>query len=277
MPQMSKYEQSRSLMSRRRDAGAAIVVTGAAGGIGSGIVRRLLADGWPVVATDVDGVALEALQAQPATMRQPAIAAMDVSRSDNVTKVARDLEDRGFAVAGLVNAAGLLQDVVPFMAMDEDTQRKIWDVNYFGAVACTRAFGKLIIAGGGGSIVNITSINELRVLPLHAYGPTKVALGSLTTLTAGEFGAKAVRVNSIAPGFTLTPIMRGKIEAGKRDVSVIERATAMGRLVEVEEIASVTSFLMSDDASAVTGASIPVDAGWLATSYWMNFADMLRA
>lgn len=272
---MADYKRDRHIMSQRRAAGAAIVVTGAAGGIGSEISRRLLADGWTVVATDLDAEKLADLRTEADNARL-VTSTLDVSRSDEVRTVAASLKERGFSVAGLVNAAGLLQDVGPFMAMNEEAQRRIWDVNYFGAVACTREFGAQIIANGGGSIVNITSINELRVLPLHAYGPTKVALGSLTTLTAGEFGSAGVRVNSIAPGFTLTPIMRSKIETGKRDVSAIERATAMGRLVEIEEIASVASFLMSDDASAVSGASIPVDAGWLSTSYWMNFGDLLR-
>ena len=122
--------------------------------------------------------------------------------------------------------------------------------------------------------MNITSINEHRPLPLHAYAPTKVALGALTTLTSGELGRLGIRVNAIAPGFTLTPILKAKIAAGKRDVKIIESHTALGRLVEPDEIAAVTSFLMSDDASAITGASIPVDAGWLATSHWMNFGDL---
>lgn len=273
---MADYKRDRHIMSKRRSEGAAIVVTGAAGGIGGGIATRLLADGWTVVATDLNADGLAKLKAEANSDRLQTVA-LDIAKSDDVRKVAASLKERGVILAGLVNGAGLLQNVEPFMAMTEEAQRHIWDVNYFGAVACTREFGAQIIASGGGAIINITSINELRPLPLHAYAPTKVALGSLTTLTAGEFGASGVRVNSIAPGFTLTPIMREKIETGKRDVSSLERATAMGRLVEIEEIASVASFLLSDDASAVSGASIPVDAGWLSTSYWMNFGDMLRS
>lgn len=272
---MADYKRDRHIMSQRRGEGAAIIVTGAAGGIGGGITTRLLADGWTVIATDLDADRLAKLKAETNSERLQTVT-LDIAKSGDVREAAASLKQSGVIIAGLVNGAGLLQDVGPFMAMNEEAQRRIWDVNYFGAVACTREFGGQIIANGGGSIINITSINELRVLPLHAYGPTKVALGSLTTLTAGEFGASGVRVNSIAPGFTLTPIMRDKIDTGKRDVSALERATAMGRLVEIEEIASVASFLMSDDASAVSGASIPVDAGWLSTSYWMNFGDMLR-
>lgn len=265
----------RSTMSRRREEGAAVLVTGAAGGIGGGIVRRLLADHWRVVATDLNAAALESLEAEAPNDRL-SLAALDVSRSEDVHAVAAALDEQGVTLVGLVNAAGLLQDIAPFMAMDEAAHRRIWDVNYFGALACIREFGARIMAGGGGSIVNITSINEIRPLPLHAYAPTKVALGSLTALTAGEFGQAGLRVNAVAPGFTLTPIMRDKIASGMRDDSAIKAATAMGRLVEIEEIASVVGFLMSDAASAVSGASIPVDAGWLATSHWMNFGAALR-
>jgi NAD(P)-dependent dehydrogenase (short-subunit alcohol dehydrogenase family) len=271
---MSLPKHNRNFMSERRKAGAAIVVTGAAGGIGGGIAKRLLADGWRVVATDLNATTLAELQSQTASS-QLVTMPLDVAKADEIRNTAASLKERQIAVAGLVNAAGLLQDIKSFMAMDEAAQRRIWDVNYFGAVTCTQVFAASMMSDGGGSIINITSINELRPLPLHAYAPTKVALGSLTTLTAGEFGPAGIRVNSIAPGFTLTPIMREKIATGKRDVSAIERATAMRRLVEIDEIAGAASFLMSDDASAITGASIPVDAGWLAASYWMNFGELL--
>ena len=262
--------------SHRRDAGHAVVVTGAAGGIGLAIVRRLLADGWAVVATDLDAAALTGVAHDLG--RPPALAShpMDVTNRASVNAVAAALRAAGTMVAGLVNVAGLLQDVFAFLEMDDARQRRIWDVNYFGAVTCTQVFAAMMIEAGGGAIVNITSINEHRPLPLFAYAPTKVALGTLTALTAGEFGRHGIRVNAIAPGFTLTPIMQEKIRSGARDISVIAAHTAMGRLLETSEIASVASFLLSDDASAVSGASIAVDAGWEATSHWMNFRALAR-
>lgn len=265
------------LMTRLRDSGSTIVVTGAGGGIGSGIVARLIRDGWRVMATDLNAESLSRLQSEIDADGRLAVAELDVSDPAAVERCAKQLAEQGATVAGLVNAAGLLQDVVPLMALDLAWQKKIWDVNYFGAFYCTKWFGQLMIENGGGSIVNITSINEERVLPLHAYGPSKVALGSLTTLAAGEFGAKSVRVNSVAPGFTRTAALQEKIDSGKRDAGALERAAAMRRLVEVDEIAAVVSFLISDESSAVTGASIPVDAGWLTVSHWMNFSDLLAA
>lgn len=274
---MSDTKRQATPMARLRAAGARIVVTGAAGGIGSGIVERLLADGWRVLALDLTPASLEGLRARIGADDRLAVADLDVSSADAVERCAGDLAGRGVAVAGLVNAAGILQDAVPLLEMDLDHQRKVWDVNYFGAFHCTKWFGAMMAGNGGGAIVNITSINELRPLPLHAYAPSKVALGALTRLSAGELGAKSIRVNAVAPGFTRTPALQAKMDSGKRDARVLEKASAMGRLVEIEEIASVVGFLISDNASGVSGASIPVDAGWLTTSHWMNFGDLLAA
>lgn len=269
------FAKTRRLMASQREAGAAILITGAAGGIGSGTVLRLLADGWRVIALDMSTDGLDALRERAEAEERLSTFAIDVASAEAIEACARMIEGQGTTLAGLVNAAGILQDAVPLMGQDLEQQRKLWDINYFGAFYCTKWFGEMIAANGGGAIVNITSINELRPLPLYAYAPAKVALGALTQLSAGELASKQIRVNAIAPGFTRTPTLQTKIDSGKRDVAALEAATAMGRLVEIEEIASVVAFLLSDDASAVSGASIPVDAGWLTTSHWMNFRGMV--
>lgn len=250
------------------------VVTGAAGGIGSAIVHRLLKDGWHVHATDVDRKALDRLADEAGKGAALSTAVLDVSRKADCVAVAAAIA--GGRVTGLVNAAGLLQDVVDFLDMDEEFHRRIWAVNYDGAVFCTQAFAPLMIKAGKGSIVNITSLNEHRPLPLHAYATTKVALGTLTQLTAGELGVHGIRVNAVAPGFTLTPIFKEKIRTGARKADVMEKHTAMGKLIEPDEVAAVVSFLMGEDARAVTGVSIPVDRGWLTTAHWMNFRELKR-
>ncbi|MFV0474714.1 MAG: SDR family NAD(P)-dependent oxidoreductase [Pikeienuella sp.] len=274
---MSVARKQKTLMADLQGEGAVIVVTGAGGGIGGGIAARLIGDGWRVLAVDLDGESLTRLQAETGAKDRLSVAGLDVSDAGEVERCATALAARGVRVAGLVNAAGILQDVAPLAALDPDFQRKVWDVNYFGAFHCTKWFGGMMLENGGGSIVNITSINEQRALPLHAYGPSKVALGALTRLSAGEFGARSVRVNAVAPGFTRTAALQAKMDSGKRDAGAMEQASAMRRLVEVEEVAAVVSFLISDEASAVTGVSIPVDAGWLTTSHWMNFGDFLES
>lgn len=263
--------------SRRRTQGAPIVVTGSGGGIGSAIVRRLRDDGWTVLATDRDEAALAPLRAAWAHHDRLRCAVLDVTSADDLARVAGELRANatgGVAVAGLVNVAGVLQDVMRLLKMPMDMQRQVWEVNYFGAERCIQAFAPLMIDGGGGAIVNITSINEIRPLPLHAYAPTKVALGALTSLAAGDLGPHGIRVNAVAPGFTLTPIFEEKIRTGKRKAEVLQAHSALGRLVRTDEIAAAVSFLLGDDASAVTGVSLPVDAGWLASSHWMNFRSL---
>lgn len=251
-----------------------VIVTGAAGGIGSGIVDRLTNDGWGVIALDLDETGLKDLETRIASTRL-STQQLDISDPDAVEELASTLKNDGISVSGLVNAAGILENPASILNVDVFEHRRIWDVNYFGALYGTKWFGELIKRNGGGSIVNITSINELRPLPLHAYAPAKVALGALTKLSAGELGASSIRVNSVAPGFTRTPGIERKLASGERNERALTDSSAMRRLVEVEEVAAVVSFLMSDDAKGVTGVSIPVDAGWLTTSHWMNFGNSL--
>ncbi|AJC23117.1 hypothetical protein RO07_06245 [Pandoraea pulmonicola] len=263
-------------MNALRDARHAVVVTGASGGIGLAVANRLFDDGWHVVATDLDLTRLRDVFGERAENARMHLAALDVTDHAAVDALAASLQARG-GVAGLVNVAGVLQDVTPMLAMDDDMQRRVWEVNYFGAQHCLRAFAPLMTRAGAGAVVNITSINELRPLPLHAYSPAKVALGALTQLAAGELGASGIRVNAVAPGFTLTPIFEDKLATGKRSAAAIEAHSALGRLVGTDEIAAAVSFLMCDESSAITGVSLPVDAGWLVSSHWMNFRELANA
>ena len=268
---MKPRDNTRQNQHQRKAQGACILVTGAAGGIGCAVAQRLHNDGWTVIATDLS---MAALQASLTPDERMELVELNVANGEQIETLANALATRPGGVAGLVNVAGLLQDVKPLLRMDAHSARRIWDVNYFGAERCIKSLAPLMIEAGSGSIVNITSINELRPLPLHSYAPSKVALGALTSLAAGELGSKGVRVNAVAPGFTLTPIFKDKLETGKRDASVIETHSALGRLVETTEVAAAVSFLIGDEASAITGISLPVDCGWLATSHWMNFREL---
>ncbi|WP_353192618.1 SDR family oxidoreductase [Pandoraea pnomenusa] len=271
----SPHRAKRPSLNALRDAGKVVVVTGASGGIGLAVANRLHDDGWHVVATDLDLARLQSVFGARADDARMQLAALDVTDHAGVDALAASLREAG--VAGLVNVAGVLQDVMPMLDMTDEMQRRVWEVNYFGAQHCLRTFTPLMTEAGAGAVVNITSINELRPLPLHAYSPAKVALGALTQLAAGELGASGIRVNSVAPGFTLTPIFEDKLATGKRSATAIEAHSALGRLVGTDEIAAAVSFLMSDESSAITGVSLPVDAGWLVSSHWMNFRELAHA
>ncbi|MEV4094525.1 SDR family NAD(P)-dependent oxidoreductase [Streptosporangium saharense] len=247
-----------------------VLVTGAAGGLGRAIVAELRDQDWAVIATDRDGADLDGLRAEYRHVTGVDVRTLDVTDHSSVMGVA----DRLDSLTALVNVAGVLQDPVPLRGLEEEAQRRIWEVNYFGAVRCTRLLTPLMNQGTG-CVVNITSINQLSPLPLYAYAPSKAALGCFTRLAAGELAIRGIRVNAVAPGFTLTPALAARIRLGERDPESIERHTASGRLVQPREVATAVAFLLGDAAGGITGATLPVDAGWLATAHWMDFGDRL--
>jgi NAD(P)-dependent dehydrogenase (short-subunit alcohol dehydrogenase family) len=126
---------------------------------------------------------------------------------------------------------------------------------------------------GSGSIVTIASVCAWRSVPLHAYGPAKAAVVNLSQSLSAEWGRSGVRVNSISPGYTVTPALENAIRNG-RDVTVLKDNAALGRLVEADEVGKAAAFLLSDDASAITGIDLPVDAGWLAGSSWLPYGGV---
>ena len=170
-------------MTGQRESGGTVVVTGAGGGIGGAVVRRLLVDGWSVLATDVSQSALDALRDQCPTGDALRLATMDVADRAQVSAVAAKMRRAGPTI-GLVNAAGLLQNAVPLFGMNERQHQRIWAVNYFGAITYTQVFGVVMAELRIGSIVNVTSVNEMRPLPLYAYAPVLSVFAPVTDLVA---------------------------------------------------------------------------------------------
>ncbi len=244
------------------------VVTGGASGIGRAIVERLSEGGYRVVAVDIDEAGLKRLADD---VRGTECEPLDVSQADATSALVERLERSHGVPAVLVNSAGLLQSNVVLDELDSETHDHIWRVNYHGTYYACRAFGLAMAKAGRGAIVNIASVTGLRPLPLVAYGPGKAAIVSLTATLAGHLGPHGVRVNAIAPGYVLTPAMKAKVDAGERDVSTLQRAAALRRLVDPSEVAEAVAFLAAPGASAITGVTLPVDAGWLATSAWGTY------
>jgi NAD(P)-dependent dehydrogenase (short-subunit alcohol dehydrogenase family) len=138
-------------------------------------------------------------------------------------------------------------------------------------------FGRRMATAGRGAIVNIASVTSFRSVPLHAYAPAKAAVVSITECLAAEWGRSGVRVNAVAPGYTLTPALQAAIDAGERDVAVLAQNAALGRMVAPEEVAKACRFLVSDDAAAITGVTLPVDAGWLVATSWVSYGGLRGA
>ena len=125
-----------------------------------------------------------------------------------------------------------------------------------------------------GNIVMIASITGLRSAAPHSYAAAKAGVISLTTSLAADWGRSGIRVNCVSPGYTMTPLLKSLIERKERDPVNMKGDTAMGRLVESEEIARAVAFLGSDEASAITGINLVVDCGWLVGTPWHTYGGI---
>lgn len=247
------------------------VVTGGASGIGLACCRELAQRGATIALMDRDQRAHDVAKELGGRAW-----IVDIADDDAVERCAAQIESEFGAPEVLVNSAGIIQVPLP----PEQLSMRVWDdvirIDQRGAYVACVAFGKRMAARRRGSIINIASIAGMRSMPLHAYAPAKAAVISITECLAAEWGPAQVRVNAVAPGHTRTPALQDAIDKGERDVAMLENQNAFGRLVEPVEIARVVAFLASAEASAITGATIPVDCGWLVTPSWHGYGGLRR-
>ena len=248
------------------------VITGAASGIGLACAKSLAAKGYDLILTDVAADALK--DAADAIGARSYV--LDVASEVAVEALCESLFESG-QVHALVTSAGVLQSPLPPHELPMTAWDRVMDVDLRGLYLCCRAFGTRMARQGDGAIVNISSCAGLTSTPLHAYGSAKAAVVSLTESLAAEWGRSGVRVNGVAPAFTLTEAIRAKIESGERDVSNFYRDHVIGRPLEPAEIAEPVAFLLSDAASGITGVTLPVDGGLLAGGVWASYGGYRAA
>ncbi|MHA1564539.1 MAG: SDR family NAD(P)-dependent oxidoreductase [Alphaproteobacteria bacterium] len=248
-----------------------VVITGGASGIGEACVDRFIAGGWDVVIGDVNQPRGEAVAGRH--RGQCRFIALDVASDEAVSRFTRAVYANHDKVDAVVNSGGVLQNAARVTDLDMAEFDRIWAINVRGTMLIDQAFGRHMIEAGGGSIVNMCSLTTFRASPQPAYAAGKAALKSMTETMAAEFGPHGVRVNAVAPGYTLTPAMQERIDSGKRDPQAIIDQSALRRFVETSEVAEAIYFLCSDAASAITGVTIPVDCGWLAYSAYAAYAS----
>jgi len=123
-----------------------------------------------------------------------------------------------------------------------------------------------------GAIVTVGSVNSYIQLPLPAYNPSKAAIMRLTELLCMELGRNNIRVNGVAPNYTMTPAIKARIAQGLRDPENMKRSGAVHMLIEPYHVANAVAFLCSDEAEAISGVMLPVDAGYLAAAYYQTYA-----
>jgi glucose 1-dehydrogenase/3-oxoacyl-[acyl-carrier protein] reductase len=244
--------------------GKRALVTGAGRGIGRGIAEVLAERGAAVAINDVDGAsAAAAADDLRSRFGASAMAAPgDVSKRADVERMFEEAAAALGPIDILVNNAGI-ETIVPFLELTDDQWTRLVDINLRGAWLCSQVFCRRAIAEKRtGSIVSIGSIQAGKVLPGRThYAPAKLALEALTRNMSAEVTPHGIRVNCIHPGLIDTP-MTEWIMKDAEVMPVILSQISLGRAGQPREIGTVAAFLVSDDASYLTGQSIFVDGGW---------------
>lgn len=237
-----------------------VVVTGAAQGIGEAYARALAAEGAAVVVADLNEDAGGKVAASINESGGRAIfVSCDVSDAESAQQlVSRAVEEFG-GVDHLVNNAAIYgaMEFNLLISVDWDYYKKFMDVNLNGALVMTRAVYPEIAKRGGGAIVNQSS--TAAYLYSGFYGLAKAGINSLTQQLAHELGGQRIRVNAIAPGPTDTEATR--TQAGDAAKDIVRNSLAIKRMGSVDDMVGALLFLLSDDASWVTGQILAVDGG----------------
>ena len=241
-----------------RFAGKTAIVTGASRGIGLGIAERLVADGARVVITARKP---EALEEAVAHLGGPDVALAVAGKADDLDHqadtVRRTLERFG-SIDLLVNNTGINPTYGPIMELDLGAARKVVEVNCIAALSWTQQVYAAWMKEHGGSVVNVSSVSGIRPAPgIGFYGATKAMLISLTELMALEM-APTIRVNAVAPAVVKTRFASALYEGREEQVAA---AYPLGRLGVPADIADAVSYLLSDEASWVTGQLLVLDGG----------------
>jgi 3alpha(or 20beta)-hydroxysteroid dehydrogenase len=249
-----------------RLAGKVVIVTGAAGAIGAATTRRLADEGAVVVVTDLDQGKCDDLVVQlPGGKSTHLSVGLDVSVEADWVRLCDELAQRRVRVNGLVNNAAVAS-VRPVELEERDRWDRVVAVSQTGAWLGMKHGGRLMMAGDGGAIVNVCSIAG--VLGLFgesvAYHASKGAVRSMTRNAAVRWAKDAIRVNAVIPGFVETPYMIASLQRTS-ELDAIMARTPMGRLAQPGEISAAIAFLLSDDASFITGSELCVDGGWTAS------------
>lgn len=245
------------------------VITGAADGIGWATAQCLAAVGWHVALLDMQG---DLAQARASDLGVGHTGwACDVTDANAVKQCVVSIRDTHGSIDALVNNAGIADQTLPTLQQDIDAFDRVLAVHLRGTflmsqhvIACMTEQAR-DAHGVRGAIVNIGSIASVGGIPgRNAYCAAKAGVLGMTRALASEWARRGIRVNAVAPGYVKTALVAKLAEQGAIDGAAIAHRTPMGRMAETAEIAQAIAFLVSSQASYITGAVLPVDGGWMA-------------
>ena len=238
-------------------AGRVALVTGGTRGIGLGIAQELVSRGASVVVTARKPEELDAVVAELGPERALAVRGSADDEAHQAEAVAAALERFG-RLDHLVNNAAVNPQYGPLVDADLAAVRKVFEVNVTAVLGWTQQAWRAALAHNGGSILNVASVGGIRAgSPIGAYNASKAALIHLTRQLGVELGPR-VRVNAIAPAVVKTTFARALYEGREDEVA---DAYPLKRLGVPEDTAKAAAFLLSDDASWITGETLVVDGG----------------
>jgi len=255
-------------------SGKVAIITGAARGIGRACAERFLNDGVKVVICDVDTDALERTVTELGAPKELHAVHCDVARRADVDRVVATAVREFGRLDIMVNNAGVArsQDILDISENDFDD---VIGVNLKGAFFGVQAAARQMIAqGGGGVIINMSSVNALLAIPtLATYAISKGGMKQLTSVAAVALAPHNIRVVAVGPGTILTDMVASSIYTSEDARKTVMSRTPIGRGGEPSEVASVVAFLASDDASYITGQTIYPDGGRLILNYTVPVKD----
>jgi 3-oxoacyl-[acyl-carrier protein] reductase len=255
----------------RRLEGRVAIVTGASSGFGRATAIRLASEGAKILAADLDEEkGHETVGFVGQSGGESGLFIGDIATEDGARAMVRRALDLFGTVDILVNNAGIAPEGEDGRTWDvaEDSWDRVLRVNLKSIYLCSRAALPTMIAKGKGSIVNVASIAATRTCSSASYAAAKSGILGYTLQVASELGPQNVRINSVSPGFMLTPMSTGE----RRGLSAAESAARiaqmgsrppMKRMGEPDDIAAAIAYLASDDAKYVTGQEIIVDGGYV--------------
>ncbi|HLY22327.1 MAG TPA: SDR family oxidoreductase [bacterium] len=244
--------------------GKVAVVTGGGHGIGRGIAERLAQAGADLV---IAGRKPDALDAAHTAIERLGRRCVTVTADVRDDGAGRRIADRAVSAFGrldvLVNNAGI-NHRTPTLEVTEAEWDEVVDTNLKGVFFCAQAAARVMLAAGGGSIVNVGSTMSFVALPNRAtYCASKGGVATLTKQLAMEWAPRGIRVNAVAPTFVETEMTAEVLRDPATRAQVIGRIP-MGRVLDVDEVARTVLYLASPAASGITGIILPVDGGYLA-------------
>ncbi len=233
----------------------AILITAGTSGLGRAMVERLTAEGRNVAFSfRSDEATANELEASTGARAFQ----MDITDRDRIDDVVDRIENEIGPLEGLVNNAGIAHSGLLAMTSDEDWAQML-DVNLGGAFRCTRAVLPRMMSRRKGSVLMIASLAAIRGRAGQAvYAATKAGILGMTRALAREVGKRSVRVNALLPGFVATP-MTG--EMSEKTVQDLRSSECLPGGVQAADVAAAAGFLLSDEARAITGQGIVIDAG----------------